>query len=109
MLRGGFTHAMADEEMPAERGGGCETRSTLLTLKAAASITVQTICWRNSSLFLCGKTTRHAAESGGFLLSSAAALLPGLVRLLSANWLSTEAPSKVPGPPSCSDELSAAS
>lgn len=70
MLGGGFAYAMADEEMPAERGGGCETRSTLLTLKAAAPVTVTNNMLEKLFSVLGGKTTRHAAESGGFLLLS---------------------------------------
>lgn len=70
MLRGGITHTVADEEMPAERRGGCETSSTLLTLKAAAPVTVTNNMLEKLFSVLCSKTTRHAAESCGFLLLS---------------------------------------
>lgn len=70
MIGGGITHAMANEEMPAEGGGGCETCPALLTLKGAAPVTVTNNMLEKFLPVLCGKTTRHAAKSCGFLLLS---------------------------------------
>lgn len=68
MIGGGIPHAMADEEMPAEGGSGCETRPALLTLTGASPVTVTDNMLEKFLPVLCGKTTRHAAKSRGFLL-----------------------------------------
>lgn len=65
----------------------------------------QTICWRNSSLSSVVKP--HGMQRNPVASCSSLALLPCLVRVLSANWLSASTEAKVA--PSCSDELSAAS
>lgn len=68
MIGGGISHTMADEEMPAERGGGCETCPALLTLKPTAPFTVTDNMLEKLLSVLCGKTTWHAAEPCDFLL-----------------------------------------